>query len=172
MITKAECYIKGKDSNTKKKARDIKDYVPNAEGSYQYRKSNYNFPIMGKTIFKRVGKTVESFTPLNTRREQIWHEIIHLHNIHMPLAPKTDMMGPKPCIWCKLHTVKGHHIEDRYQLKKEIRRLVYKEHFKMYIKGDSSRGSDKSSSCRRDDAGSPSTKKAKEASIGKANKVV
>lgn len=49
-----------------------------------------------KTVFKREEKTEQSFTHLNTRYEQIFHEVLHLHNILTPPPPKTDVMGPEP----------------------------------------------------------------------------
>lgn len=33
---------------------------------------------------KRVAKMLESFTPLNTYREKICREVLHLHNIPIP----------------------------------------------------------------------------------------
>ena len=41
-----------------------------------------------------IGKATKSFTPLNIRREQIWCDVFHLHNILTPPAPKA-MMGSK-----------------------------------------------------------------------------
>lgn len=70
MVTNVKCYIKDEDSMLKN-VRDVKQYVPNVEGSHQHRKSIYTSPIKGKNVFKRVGKVEESFTPQNTRREQI-----------------------------------------------------------------------------------------------------
>lgn len=64
------------------------------------------------------------------------------------------VMGPEPGRWCKFYKVKGHHTEDRYQLKKEIKRLIHEGHLKNYVKKDSSRGPDKSISRGRDDVGS------------------
>lgn len=44
-------------------------------------------------MFKRVGKVIENFMPLNTRREHIWHEVFNLHNIPTLLALKAYVMG-------------------------------------------------------------------------------
>lgn len=60
----------------------------------------------------------------NTHNEHIWYEVFHLHNILTPMAPKMDVMGPELDRWCYIHTVKGNHIEDCYQLKNEIERLI------------------------------------------------
>lgn len=64
--------------------RNIKECVPNAEGSHRLWKSNYTSLKKDKIAFKRVGKTVENFMPLNIRREQIWREVIHMNNNPTP----------------------------------------------------------------------------------------
>lgn len=53
------------------KASDVKERVPNAEGSHHQRKCNYTSPKKDKIVFKGVGKTAKNFTPLITRCEQI-----------------------------------------------------------------------------------------------------
>lgn len=60
-------------------------------------------------MFKRVGKTTMSFTPSNTRCEQIWREVIYLHNIPTSPAPKVDVMGYELGIRYKFHMVKGNY---------------------------------------------------------------
>lgn len=95
-------------------------------------------------MLKRVGKVTDNFTPLNTCREHIWCEVLHLHNILTSLAPKANVMGPKLGRWCKFYRVKGHHTEDYYPLKKEIERLIQDEHLNKYVKSNSYHGLDKS----------------------------
>lgn len=60
----AECYIKGEESNTKKKVCEFMEHPPNVEGSHHQRNNNYTFPIKDNIMFKRVGNTEESFMPL------------------------------------------------------------------------------------------------------------
>lgn len=93
VVTREECYIKGEDSNIVKEARDIKERVLNPKGLHYIIKSKYISPIKYKTTFKRIGKTSESFTSLNTRCEYFLCEVLHLHNIHTSLAHKMDVMG-------------------------------------------------------------------------------
>lgn len=97
-------------------------------------------------MFKRVGKMIGKFLPLNTHREHICCKVLHLHNIHILPTPKEDAMAHKPGRWCKFYRVKRHHIEDCYQLYKEINRLIQEGHLRKYVKGDYSHGSDKSNS--------------------------
>lgn len=78
----------------------------------------------------------ESFTLLNTQCEHIRHMILDLYNIPTPPTPKESVMGSKPGRWFKFHRLKGHHIEDYYELKKDIERLIHDEHLKKYVKGN------------------------------------
>lgn len=66
VVTGAECYIKGEESNVKNKACDAKEHVPGAESSNPQRKNNYTLHVNEKSMFKRAGKVAESFTSLNT----------------------------------------------------------------------------------------------------------
>lgn len=52
-----------------------------AEGLQHQRKCNYISPTKDNIAFKRISKTTKSFIPLNTRREQIWRRVLHLHII-------------------------------------------------------------------------------------------
>lgn len=52
----ASCYIKGKERNVKKKVHDVKEHVPNVEGSHHQRKSNYTSPIKDKTTCIQKGR--------------------------------------------------------------------------------------------------------------------
>lgn len=127
MVTREQCYIKGKESNANKKAWDIKQHVLNAEGSQHIIKSKYTLPIKDKTAFKRVGKAVESFTPLKTHCDLTWLEVFHLHNIHAPPSLKEYIMGLGLRRWCTFHKLKVHHTEYCYQLKKEIGQLIQED---------------------------------------------
>ena len=52
--------------------------------------------MKGKSLFKREGKVIESFTPLNTHQEHIWREVFHLHNILTPPSSRSEIMGNEP----------------------------------------------------------------------------
>lgn len=86
---------------------------------------------------------MENIMPMNTHYEQIWREVLHLHHIPIFLALKEDVMVPELGRWCKFHRVKEHHIEDCYQLKKEIERLIQEGNLKKCVKGNSSHVSHK-----------------------------
>lgn len=97
MVIREKCYIK---------ACDVKECVHNIEASQHSQKNNYTSLIRNKMTFKRGGKVVKGFTPLKTRHEQIWKEVLQLHDVHTPSAPKADVMGPELGIRCKFHKVK------------------------------------------------------------------
>lgn len=69
VVTSAKYYIKIEESNIEKKVYDINDHAPNAKGSRHLRNNNYTSSIKDKDVFRRVGKTMENFTPVNTLRE-------------------------------------------------------------------------------------------------------
>lgn len=115
---------------------------------------------------------LENFTQLDTCCEQIWRMGLEMHNIHMPRALKKDVMGFEPGRWFKLYRFKGHHTENCYQLKKEIKRLIQEGYLKKNVKGDFSHGSDMSNSWGRDKVGNSRTNKENEVSQGKGSKVV
>lgn len=73
-------------------------------------------------------------------------------------------MNSEPGRQFNLHRVKRHRVEDQYQIKKEIKRLMHEGYLKTYVKGDSSHSSNKSGSHRCDDVRSPKPKKTKETS--------
>lgn len=60
-------------------ACDAKECIPDVES---LRMDQYTPNMRERTASKRSGKHVESFMPLNTRREKTWWEVLHLNNIH------------------------------------------------------------------------------------------
>lgn len=116
VVTRVKCYIKDKESNAKNKSHDVKDHVSSIDGSHPQRKNNYASSIKDNTMFKRLGNTKKSCTPLNTRREQIWSKVFHMYNILTPSTLKAGVMGLEPGKWCKFRRFKEHHIEDFYHI--------------------------------------------------------
>lgn len=81
--------------------------------------------MKNKSMFKWVGKAIESFTPLNTCREEIWHKVLHMHNLQMPTTPEEEVMGSELRRWCKFYRDKGHHTDDRYM--RDTLRNIWRE---------------------------------------------
>lgn len=115
---------------------------------------------------------MESFTPPNTRHEEIWHKVLHLHDIPTPSAPKVYVIGLDPGRWCKFHRVKGYHTKDCYQLKKEIECLIQEGLMNRYDKGESSHGSCGTNSYGHDKTRSLRPRKRTKPSKEDGNKVV
>lgn len=82
VVTRVECYTEGEERNTKKKASSVKEHVSNSKSSHPHKKSNYTSPIKEDIAFKKVDKVTKNFTPPYLQYEQIWRNVLHLHNIH------------------------------------------------------------------------------------------
>lgn len=120
-----KCYIKNEERNTKNKTEDFKEWTTgNLDNSQHVYMNHYTSLIRYTITLKWSGRPTESFTPLNTHRKHIWRQILHTHNICLPPASKSEIMGPDPNRWCKFHTFKGHHIEYCYNLKNYIEFLI------------------------------------------------
>lgn len=102
-----------------------------------------------------------------TRHKQIWHEVLHMHEISLLPTPKSDIMEPKSSRWCKFYKVKVHHTKDCYQLKKKIERLVQEGHLKKYVWGDVAQTPRGSNSRGQDTSRNLNTYKDKELNNGK-----
>lgn len=96
VVTRTECYVKGKKRNTEKKVSDANERIHNFERSRHSRKSNYISYIKDKIVFKRAVKATKNFTPLNIRREHILSKVLHLNKIPTLTIPKAYVMGPEP----------------------------------------------------------------------------
>jgi hypothetical protein len=133
-MARDECYIKGEESNAKKKAGDTKKRGNTNSNRRNYYppptrdKGTFNFvKKKNKGTFKsqdRIPYGVDNFTPLNTRPEQIYKEIFHSKLISDPLEPRFNCMGLDQNAWCKYHTIKGHTTDDCIHLKREIENLI------------------------------------------------
>jgi len=133
-MSRAECYIKGEESNAEKKARDAKERGNN-RGE---RRNYYSPPTRDKGTFKRQEKrtyNLENFTPVNTRLERIYKEVYQSRLIPDPPNPRVDHMGNDAEAWCKYHRIWGHTTDNCWQLKKEIEKLIQEGKLRGYIRG-------------------------------------
>lgn len=94
-----------------------------------------------------------------------------MYNIPTPPTLKDAVMGLKPGRRCKFPRVKVHLIEDFYQLRKEIEKLIHERHLKKYVKGNSSNPVERSSSHGQESSKSPESYKTKETSQSEGSKV-
>lgn len=119
VVTYVEWYIKGEERNIENKVIDVKRTTNNIDNSQQSCKNHYISTVRDKEKFKWRGKTIESLTPLNTRCDELWREVLHMHAIFLPPFPNLGAMGSEPRTWCKFHKVRGQYTKYCYQLKKE-----------------------------------------------------
>jgi len=153
IIARAECYIKGEESNAEKKARNSKE----RSASNPERKSYYPTTVGDRPAFKRQERRAhvpydaitnfENFTPLNTRPERILKEVYNTRLILAALTPKGFTMGPDSDSWCKYHRIEGHHTDTCVHLRREIEKLLQNGKLRGYAK--EARGEDKRERNRR-----------------------
>jgi len=138
IMARAECYIKGEESNVEKRARDVKE-----KGSSVSECKNYDFPPnRDRGTFKRQPERDRNarryapghFTPLKVRPKRILKEVYESKLIPYANPPQTHVMGSDKDAWCKYHRVKGHDTDDCLHLKREIERLIQNGKLRGYAK--------------------------------------
>ncbi|XP_024632850.1 uncharacterized protein [Medicago truncatula] len=140
IIARAECYVKGEESNAEKKARDAKE-KGNSGGE---RRNHYVPPNRDRGTFKKHyernqhSDAPEHFTPLNTRPERILKEVLESKIIPPAPLSRGKIMGPNMDAWCKYHLVQGHNTDECVHLKREIEKLIQSGKLRGYAKERSS----------------------------------
>jgi hypothetical protein len=99
VIARVECYIKGEESNTEKKARDAKERIT----TNSKRRNYYPPATRDRATLKKPERRpyipygtkprFDDFTPLNARPEHILREVHHARLIPNAHAPKGPTMG-------------------------------------------------------------------------------
>jgi len=115
--SRAECYIKGEESNAEKKARDAKE----RHNSAADKRNCYPPPTRYRGTFKRQERMVynmDDFTPLNTRPERIYKEVYQTKLILKPPEPRGNRMGHDLEAWCKYHRIWGYTTDNCWRLKR------------------------------------------------------
>jgi len=138
-MSRAECYIKGEESNAEKKARDANERGISGADKRNY----YPPPTRYRGTFKRQEKRVyiiDNFAPLNTRPERIYREVYQSKLIPKPQEPRGDRIGNDLEAWCKYHRILGHITDNCWRLRKEIDKLIQEGKLSAYVKGE--RGED------------------------------
>ncbi|XP_039687770.1 uncharacterized protein [Medicago truncatula] len=136
IIARAECYVKGEESNAEKKAREAKERG-NSGGE---RRNHYVPPNRDRGTFKKPYErnqnryVPEHFTPLNTRPERILKEVFESKIIPPPPFSRARVMGQDKDAWCKYHLVQGHNTDDCVHLKREIEKLLLSGKLRGYAK--------------------------------------
>ncbi|GAU16855.1 hypothetical protein TSUD_368040 [Trifolium subterraneum] len=131
VMKRAECYIKGEESNAEKRSRDSREKPSSRSGRYhQPWRSN-----------ERTYRTQEEYTQLHDSKVHVLDEILSSGLTRLPPAPDSNArMGPNENVWCHYHRAKGHDTEKCYRLKDLIEKLISSGHLRKFLeraaKGD------------------------------------
>ena len=157
IISRAECYIKGEESNDEKRARDAKEKGP--------ERRHYDIPpSRDRGTFKRQPErerqsrryAPKHFTPLTARPERILKEVYESKIFPEALPSRVHIMGGNKDAWCKYHRVRGHDTDDCIHLKREIEKLIQNGKLRGYTRGkrdEDGEGTNRSRDDRRGDEG-------------------
>ncbi|PNX84732.1 gag-pol polyprotein, partial [Trifolium pratense] len=146
---RAECYIKGEESNAEKRQRDAKEkeYVNRntkapdhqrqkvggrQEDSWQRRHGKpYYQPPRGE--FRNHPARGE-FTPLNASKASVLEEILTSGLANLPARRSTRIpMGLDDNAWCSYHRCRGHSTEKKFRLRDLIEELIKSGHLRKFI---------------------------------------
>jgi hypothetical protein len=130
IIARADCYIKGEESNVERKARDAKDRTSNniERRTYQPAASRDHTPYRRPErrpytpYFHKL--CLQDFTPLNTRPEHIMKEVWETKLIPELIPSRYPVMGADKNKWCKYHKIRGHDTDSCVHLCQEIEKLI------------------------------------------------
>ncbi|GAU50470.1 hypothetical protein TSUD_137230 [Trifolium subterraneum] len=143
VMKRAECYIKGEESNAEKRDRDSNERASDRRSpdrressrqrSHHVRNSDtpYQHPWYSN---ERNRLLEEDLTPLNSKRVQVLDEILSAGLARLPQAPDRNIkMGPNSDEWCHYHRCKGHDTEKCFRLKELIEKLISSRHLRKFI---------------------------------------
>ncbi|PNX84468.1 gag-pol polyprotein [Trifolium pratense] len=146
---RAECYIKGEESNSEKRMRDAKekeyanrrikgaDHQPQRQGFrqesswYERHKKPYQYPQYRGV---RNYQPYDSYTPLNETKVHILHKILSTGMATLiPTKGKPMMLGPNSNAWCAYHRAKGHDTKKCFRLRDLVEELIKSGHLRKFI---------------------------------------
>lgn len=140
VITRADCYIKGEESNAEKKARDIKERSGSNPDKRAHQPSSHRERAPYRKTERRpyapypLRFREEDFTPLNTKPERIFKEVYETKLIPEPRPPQGPTMGAETTRWCKYHRVRGHDTDSCVHLRWEIELLIQSGKLRGYVR--------------------------------------
>ncbi|MCI13362.1 gag-pol polyprotein, partial [Trifolium medium] len=155
-VTKrAECYIKGEESNAEKRSRDAKEKegrnINNRASGSQvhrswttnegHRQGHRNKPYYPPS--RQGGSThpqerryppERSYTPLNRAKVNVLDEILQTGLVHLPPPRfKNSSMGQDANAWHAYHRCKGHDTESCFKLRDLIEDLIKSGHLRKFL---------------------------------------
>ncbi|XP_045791855.1 uncharacterized protein LOC123886594 [Trifolium pratense] len=146
---RAECYIKGEESNAEKRQRDAKEkeYVGRATRAPEHPRPKTG-SHQGNTWQRHHGKPYhqpprrefrnhpaeEEFTPLNTSKVYVLNEILASGLANLPPKRANNIpMGLNDNAWCAYHRCRGHSTEKCFRLRDLIEELIKSGHLRRFI---------------------------------------
>ncbi|GAU40680.1 hypothetical protein TSUD_88260 [Trifolium subterraneum] len=136
VMKRAECYIKGEESNAEKRSRDSREKPSSRRSPERYNKGSsqrsgryedkgggrYRQPWRSN---ERTYRAREEYTELNDSKVHVLDEILSSGLARLPPAPDSNArMGANENAWCHYHRAKGHDTEKCYRLKDLIEKLI------------------------------------------------
>ncbi|KAK2427354.1 hypothetical protein QL285_025937 [Trifolium repens] len=132
VMKRAECYIKGEESNAEKRSRDHKERAPESGGNRYPDYQRRRWP--NKDHQKRAAKPFEEYAPLNRARVHILDEILQAGLAKRPPPPDRHYtIGRNENEYCHYHRCRGHDTEKCFRLKDLIEELIRSGHLKKFI---------------------------------------
>ncbi|CAJ2645421.1 unnamed protein product [Trifolium pratense] len=146
---RAECYIKGEESNVEKRQRDAKEkeYVGRATRAPEHPRPKTG-SHQGNTWQRHHGKPYqqpprrefrnhpadEEFTPLNASKVYVLNEILASGLANLPPKRANNIpLGLNDNAWCAYHRCRGHSTEKCFRLRDLIDELIKSGHLRRFI---------------------------------------
>ncbi|KAK2410564.1 hypothetical protein QL285_045924 [Trifolium repens] len=147
IIKRAECYIKGEESNAEKRSRDTREREPLNKGNrapdfYPQRRrqpDHRGHKPQRKPYHQQVRRDVDRFpekeyTPLNRARVYILDEILEAGLTRLPpQRGKEYQLGQNMNAWCAYHRCRGHDTEKCFRLRDLIGELIKSGHLRKFL---------------------------------------
>ncbi|WJX58397.1 hypothetical protein P8452_43858 [Trifolium repens] len=147
VIKRAECYIKGEESNAEKRSRDAREKEPSnksykAPEAYPPRRrqpDHRGYNPQRKPYHHQMRRDAGSFlekeyTPLNRAKVYVLDEILETGLSRLPQKRGKDyQMGHNTNAWCAYHRCKGHDTEKCFRLRDLIEELIKSGHLRKFL---------------------------------------
>jgi hypothetical protein len=147
VMKRAECYIKGEESNAEKRSRDSRERTIEPRNNRTPERNQRRWPPRDSRWPNRSERSqyaprrnerpphrYEEYSPLNDTRVHILDEILHTNLATRPQEPERHItLGPNVNEWCRYHRCKGHDTERCYKLRDLIEELIRSGHLRKFI---------------------------------------
>jgi hypothetical protein len=147
VMKRAECYIKGEESNAEKRSRDSRERAVEPRSSKTPERNQRRWPARDPRWYNRqerpqypprrndrMPRRYEEYSPLNDTKVHILDEILNTNLATRPQEPENHvMLGPNTNEWCRYHRCKGHDTKRCYKLRDLIEELIRSGHLRKFI---------------------------------------